>query len=128
MPLPTVGKSGSMYGRYQLTATREAQADPPNYDAACFHAQQCIEKLLEAAVIARGEIPRKTHDLTILSGLLSSLDPQWHWPVEELRLLSRSAVIFRYPGESAGQEEAEAVRRVAQAMRERLLSVLAASP
>ena len=57
-----------------LTATREAQADPPNYDAACFHAQQCIEKLLKAAVIAKGEIPPKTHDLTILSALLGTLD------------------------------------------------------
>jgi HEPN domain-containing protein len=110
-----------------LTATREAQADPPNYDAACFHAQQCIEKLLKAAVIAKGEIPPKTHDLTILSGLLTSLDPGWHWPVEELRLLSHSAVIFRYPGESADREEAEAVLTVAKALRQRLLSLLDAS-
>jgi HEPN domain-containing protein len=109
-----------------LTATREAQADPPNYDAVCFHAQQCIEKLLKAAVIAKGEIPSKTHDLSVLSALLSSLDEGWHWPVEELRLLSRSAVIFRYPGESAGREEAEAALTVSKAMRERLLSLLTA--
>ncbi len=110
-----------------LTATREVQADPPNYAAACFHAQQCIEKLLKAVVIAKGEIPPKTHDLTILSSLLSSLEPEWHWAVEQLRLLSRSAVIFRYPGESADREEAEAALGVAKAMRERLLSLLAAS-
>ena len=53
-----------------LTATREAQAAPPNYDAACFHAQQCIEKLLKAALIAHGAIPTKTPDLTILSVIL----------------------------------------------------------
>ncbi len=111
-----------------LTATREAQADPPNYDAACFHAQQCIEKLLKAAVIAKGEIPPKTHDLTILSALLGTLDLEWRWPTEELRLLSRSAVIFRYPGESAGREEAEAVLTVSKAVRERLLSRLTTSP
>jgi hypothetical protein len=69
----------------------------------------------------------KPHDLTILSGLLGSLDPGWHWPAEELRLLSRAAVIFRYPGESAGREEAEAVLAVAQAVRGRLRSLLAAS-
>ena len=34
-----------------LTATREVGADPPNYDAACFHAQQCIEKLLKGLLI-----------------------------------------------------------------------------
>ncbi len=33
-----------LFGSYARgTATREAQADPPNYDAACFHAQQCVE-------------------------------------------------------------------------------------
>jgi len=31
------------------TAQREMQAaDSPNYDAVCFHAQQCVEKLVEA--------------------------------------------------------------------------------
>jgi len=79
---------------------------------------------LKAAVIARGEIPAKTHDLTVLSALLGSLDDGWHWPVEELRLLSRSAVIFRYPGESADREEAEAALSVSKAVRERLFSLL----
>jgi HEPN domain-containing protein len=107
-----------------LTATREAEADPPNHDAACFHAQQCIEKLLKAALIAEGQIPPRTHDLTVLSGLLSCIHPQWDWPVEQLRLLSRAAVIFRYPGESAGLEEADAALTVASAMRSRLLVFL----
>jgi len=107
-----------------LTATREVRADPPNYDAVCFHAQQCAEKLLKAALIVQREIPPKTHELTVLSDLLSSLRPKWRWPVEELRLLSRSAVIFRYPGESAGREEAEAALNVSKAIRERLLLLL----
>ena len=37
-----------------LTATREADASPPNYDAVCFHAQQCIEKLLKALLTTKG--------------------------------------------------------------------------
>ena len=107
-----------------LTATREVQADPPNFDAVCFHAQQCVEKLMKAALIVRGQVPPKTHDLTVLSGLLASIDPQWNWPVEQLRLLSRSAVICRYPGESADREEAEAALEISKAMREHLLSLL----
>ena len=107
-----------------LTATREAQAEPPNYDAVCFHAQQCIEKLLKAALIARQQIPPRTHDLTVLSRLLRSTDPQWQWSVQDLRLLSRAAVDFRYPGESAGPEEAQAALHVSQAVRESLLSLL----
>ncbi|MEN6577274.1 MAG: HEPN domain-containing protein [Phycisphaerales bacterium] len=106
------------------TATREVRADPPNYDAVCFHAQQCAEKLLKAALIAEGQIPPKTHDLTVLSSLLGSVAPEWSWPVEDLRLLSRSAVIFRYPGESADQEEADAALGISKAMRERLLLLL----
>lgn len=106
---------GKAEGDY-LTATREVRADPPNYDAVCFHAQQCVEKLMKAAMIAGREIPPKSHDLTVLSGLLATVEPQWSWPVEELRLLSRSAVIFRYPGEAA--------LRISKAMRERLLALL----
>lgn len=106
------------------TAARELRADPPNYDAVCFHAQQCAEKLLKAALIVRGQMPPKTHDLSVLSSLLGSVAPEWSWPVEDLRLLSRSAVIFRYPGESADREEAEAALAVSTAMRERLLLLL----
>jgi hypothetical protein len=35
--------------------------------------------------------------------------------------------MFRYPGESADREEAEAALRVSKAMRERLLSLLTAA-
>lgn len=91
-----------------LTATREAVADPPNYDAVCFHAHQCIEKLLKALLINNKQTPPKTHDLPTLAGLLSSVHMEWHWQIEQFRLLTKAAVTFRYPGESAGQEEASA--------------------
>lgn len=107
-----------------LTATREFDAHPPNYDAVCFHAQQCIEKLLKAALILNKRTPPKAHDLTVLSHLLSSIHPEWHWAVNELRLLSRAAVIFRYPGEAAGSKEAEAALTVCKGVRNRLLSLL----
>ena len=110
-----------------LTATRELQADPPNYDAVCFHAQQCIEKLMKASLIAGGKLPPKTHDLTVLSALVASANPLWSWPTEELRLLSRAAVIFRYAGESADREAAEATLRISKAMRERLLVLVGRS-
>jgi len=107
-----------------LTATREAEAGPPNYDAVCFHAQQCIEKLFKALLTAKGKTPPKTHDLTLLDSLLSSICPEWHWPIEQLRLLSTAAVIFRYPGESAGPQEAEAALVACKAMRSHLLELL----
>jgi HEPN domain-containing protein len=103
------------------TATREmASPENPNFDAVCFHAQQCIEKYLKGLLIARGVIPPKTHDLAVLDGLMSPAYPDWRWPVEELRLLTRAAVVFRYPGESADREDADAVLKVCTRIRESL--------
>ncbi|MGW8256832.1 MAG: HEPN domain-containing protein [Thermoguttaceae bacterium] len=53
------------------SAQREYRARKnPNYDSACFHAQQCVEKYLKAVLQDR-EIPfRKTHDLNLLFDLL----------------------------------------------------------
>ncbi|MDP8241142.1 MAG: HEPN domain-containing protein [Candidatus Hatepunaea meridiana] len=81
------------------TAGRELKTkDQPNYDAVCFHAQQCIEKLLKAILIHHKVIPPKTHDLAVLNQLLSSVYSGWSWTLEELRFLTRAAVEYRYPG------------------------------
>ena len=92
-----------------LTASRElAAVDRPNYDAVCFHAQQCVEKYLKALLIARVVTPPKIHDLAELHRLLLPVCAEWQWSLDELRLLSRSAVISRYPGETAEIAEAQA--------------------
>jgi len=91
------------------TAQRElAAGSRPNYDAVCFHAQQCVEKLMKGFLITLGSVPPRTHDLASLSHLISASCPSWAWPPEDLRLLTRAAVTFRYPGESAEREEAQA--------------------
>ena len=107
-----------------LTASREVCASPPNYDAVCYHAQQCIEKLLKAILIVQGVTPPRTHDLTVLDSMLTSDQPDWHWPIEQLRLLSQAAVAFRYPGELAGPEEAKAALDVCIPMKDHLLEIL----
>jgi HEPN domain-containing protein len=107
------------------TATRELQTDEnPNFDAVCFHAQQCVEKLMKAILIHLGAVPPRTHDLAHLDSLLSQVCPDWSWPVEQLRFVSRAAVAFRYPGESAEPDDAAEALRLAAAMRERLRSLL----
>ena len=60
------------------SAQREYRArHRPNYDAACFHAQQCAEKYLKArleeAKIAFG----RTHNLTSLLTLALAVEPTW---------------------------------------------------
>lgn len=107
------------------TATRELAATVnPNYDAVCFHAQQCAEKYLKALLIAGDVTPPKIHDLAQLYRLLSPVCPEWTWPVEELRLLSRSAVISRYPGEIAELPEAQAAYDICDSIRIQLRQLL----
>jgi len=85
-----------------LTATREIKAsESPNFDAVCFHAQQCVEKLMKALLISLGKVPPRTHDLAELDRLLAPHCQQWSWPAQDLRFLSHSSISLRYPGESA---------------------------
>ena len=60
------------------TASRELEAlESPNYDAVCFHAQQCAEKYLKAR-LAEAQIPfPKTHDLGPLLDLVLPIEPDW---------------------------------------------------
>ncbi len=107
------------------TAKRElATVEQPNYDAVCFHAQQGIEKLMKALLIQLGAIPTKTHDLSFLDQLLSPVCPKWSWPSDDLRFLTRAAVAFRYPGESADREEAAQALDISDRLRGKLLLLL----
>ena len=64
-------------------------------DAALFHAQQCLEKYIKAALISAGITVRKTHDLLQLSSQLSAIDPSWQPDEELLDVLNEGGVGFR---------------------------------
>jgi HEPN domain-containing protein len=50
-----------------VSAGRELRArKSPNFDAACFHSQQCAEKYLKAVLHHAGEAFPRTHDLIAL--------------------------------------------------------------
>jgi len=89
------------------SAMREYRARKnPNYDSACFHAQQCVEKYLKAVLI-KHRIPfSKGHDLEILLDRCLAVYPLWEPMRDDMQLLTQYAVQFRYPGESADKEEA----------------------
>ena len=58
------------------TAQRELQvADMPNYDAVCFHAQQCAEKYLKAKLVDISIEFEKTRDLGIILDMLVPHEP-----------------------------------------------------
>lgn len=86
----------------------------PALNAVCFHAQQCVEKYLKAVLARQGKPFHKTHDLDLLLTDCLEWFPLWEAMRDDLKYLSRYAVLFRYPGESADRPEA---RRAVQAMR-----------
>ena len=105
------------------TAQREYRARRrPNYDAACFHAQQCAEKYLKArleeAAIAFG----RTHNLISLLTLVLAVESTWTVLQPYLTALNIYAVAFRYPGSSATRSNAanalKACREVRRIMRQ----------
>jgi HEPN domain-containing protein len=86
------------------TAQRELQVQQaPNYDAVCFHAQQCIEKYLKACLQEENIPFAKTHDLSVLLDLCLPVQPGWSFLSPALDRLTTYAVEFRYPGMSANQ-------------------------
>ena len=88
------------------TMMREHQVtDNPNYDAVCFHAQQCAEKYLKARLFDADVFFRKTHDLLNLLDDVSNIEPTWTDLEERLGELTIFAVAYRYPGFSATKEQ-----------------------
>jgi alanyl-tRNA synthetase len=107
------------------TAEREmAVRSARNLDAVCFHAQQCVEKLMKAVLTDRGTVPPITHNLIVLHELLLRHDPGWRAELGELRVLSLGAVHFRYPGMAASEPDAQEALRVASSLKQRLEDAL----
>lgn len=105
------------------TAQRELQVlNNANYDAVCFHAQQCIEKYLKARLQEAGIQFGKTHDLSTLLDLVLTVEPTWDTLRADLQALTVFAVTYRYPGDVADVNEAreavlkcEKVRKIVRA-------------
>src|SRR3979411_2476448 len=88
-------------------AQREVNAtEHPNYDAVCFHSQQCAEKYLKAR-LQEASLPfPRIHDLPALLDRVLPIEPQWEILRDALDSLTALAVEYRYPGESANESEA----------------------
>ncbi|HEX8639510.1 MAG TPA: HEPN domain-containing protein [Pyrinomonadaceae bacterium] len=91
------------------TANREYKARKnPNYDAVCFHAQQCAEKYLKACMQEKGIGFRKIHDLEVLLGEILPTEPGWAQLRNGLIILTTYAVEYRYPGAAGVISKTEA--------------------
>jgi HEPN domain-containing protein len=109
---------------FRVASCEHAVTVDPSYDAVCFHAQQCIEKLMKAVLIDRGASPPRTHDLLTLAGMVSTVVPTWTWPTMELATLTTAAVGFRYPGDPVEQEDADEMLDICTRLRSNLLTLL----
>jgi HEPN domain-containing protein len=111
-----------------VTSNRELRARrAPNYDAACFHAQQAAEKHLKALLQDRGVDFAKTHDLEELLGQVLAMQPLWSDLGPDMATLTQYAVRYRYPGDNATREEARLAVKIAQTVRTRVMAVLGLS-
>jgi HEPN domain-containing protein len=111
------------------TARRELRArKAPNYDAACFHAQQCAEKYLKARLQEENIPFGRTHNLTALLDLLLPVEPLWEILRPHLRALTIFAVDVRYPGESADKAEAREALTLCREVRCRVRLSLGLEP
>lgn len=108
-----------------VTARRERFARrAPNYDAACFHAQQMAEKYMKAFLQEHNLPVPRSHDLVELLSICQPVEPTFALIEPDLKGLNGYAISVRYPGQTSGKDEAEqAIRQavvVRRFMRERL--------
>ena len=93
-------------------------ADECPTDVVCFHAQQCVEKYLKAALVLHGIGFPKTHDIRMLMGLLPQHIRPDVKPAMQDRL-TEYATVTRYPGDYEPILFPEARKAVALARRVR---------
>lgn len=107
------------------TAIRELSVQrDPNYDAVCFHSQQCAEKYLKAQLQEEEIDFGKTHNLMALLDLLITRDQDWESLRSAVQGLSAFAVEVRYPGTSVDQEIAAEALDLSQEVRQKVRSTL----
>lgn len=96
----------------------------PNYDGAGFHAQQCIEKYLKGLLVSCGQPSVWGHDLLAIAEQCLPFLPQLELEKPLLALLTKFAVRYRYPGESATKTDAknaiQAMEHLRRLMRHKL--------
>ncbi len=95
------------------------------YDAACFHAQQAVEKLFKAFLIHSGLPVVHTHNLEKLLAQCASVDPVFRGLAELVAPLTPYAVEARYddefwPAREVAEEALAAARKATEFVAARL--------
>ncbi|MFA0782081.1 HEPN domain-containing protein [Fervidibacter sacchari] len=93
------------------------QALAPFYDGVCFHAQQASEKYLKAFLEEHNIAYPRTHDMVRLLDLSGNLLPELDSLRSNLATLSQFAVVTRYRGFWATQQDADDALHTAEQVR-----------
>jgi HEPN domain-containing protein len=100
------------------TAGRELRArKAPNYDAVCFHTQQCAEKYHKAVLQENEKYIPKIHNLIELMLLCEEIDGSFEMLRADLVVMERYSVRIRYPGEFAEKNDARSAYASAKTAR-----------
>ena len=100
------------------TAGREIRARKmPNYDAVCFHCQQCAEKYLKAILQDENVRIPKIHNLLELLAMILKFDSSYEFLKADLDVLEEFSVRYRYPGDTAEIEEAKSAYSAVKTVR-----------
>ena len=106
---------------------RTAERLLPIRESIAFHCQQAAEKYLKAFLVLRGVEFPKTHSISRLLDLVSSIAPELAAALEEAEFLTPFGVEIRYPGDLPellpGQERT--VFGLARRTREKIMEQLA---
>ncbi|GFO62234.1 HEPN domain-containing protein [Geomonas paludis] len=79
-------------------------------DTICFHAQQAIEKVLKAVLVAHGQNASKTHDLVRLLTEVLEFIPELSQYEDSLEEITEYGVAVRYPNGFSEPSLDEAVK------------------
>lgn len=96
-----------------LLARQSLASSRPVYDGICFHAQQCVEKYLNALLEEHRIAQPHSHDLPDLAARIGGLVPHLMHLAADLEWLTIHAVETRYPGRSATPADAARAMQIA---------------
>ena len=96
-------------------AAKLAPDDTP--DVVCFLCHQCVEKYLKALITRAGSEPGRTHDLIGLIEQLQDGGGLRGEAISALDVLDGFAVVVRYPGAYADEEDARGALAAVRIMR-----------
>ncbi|MBU1297995.1 MAG: HEPN domain-containing protein [Bacteroidetes bacterium] len=100
-----------------LTATRESKVrNRVNYDAVCYHSQQCIEKYLKVFRVFHGLNYKRTHALIPLLEDCIIIDPTFEFIRQQCDDIT-GIDQFRYPSDFANKDDAKLALKSAKIIR-----------